>query len=257
MPTNSTYRTNVSQDARLEYAELLEKLHTLQAEWHEAASRKAALQASVVSTAAHCSSVEPIRQRFSELQAEMTVLNQQKKFIQSQLDNAHGLYKSACEKSAVGVEHVNTEKQALEEEYMQVMRLIDQFDPDLQEDAVLVKAALAEQRVEMRILQEALWAVQQSLACESLSDAAQHAAIPFVPHPPLVEVPMDEVCVPVAPGRLRLLTGPRGDGLQELRERHKVMAYIATSDDAVSVRVQGHSAGVQNCVRDIRRILSL
>ncbi|RNF11328.1 hypothetical protein TraAM80_00964 [Trypanosoma rangeli] len=258
MPTTCSGPPGLYQNLHHEYIALLEELRVLQVEWHSAVSRKLVLEASVTSTTAQGDAVEPIRRRLSELQKEHVLLDQQSKLLQAQIEEAKELYKRACEESSVVIGGVLNEKQKLEEEYMQVMRLADQFDPNLQEDAALVKAALAEQRVEMRMLREALDVVKRSMMPDYFIGSPQHSKTLLVPHSKaLVEVPMDDFSVPVPHGRLRLLTGSRGDGLQQLRDRHKVAVSVVCSNDTVTVRVQGHKAGVENCVIDIRRVLSL
>ncbi|RNF01364.1 uncharacterized protein Tco025E_08594 [Trypanosoma conorhini] len=257
MATACDGSTGSLQHLHREYVALLEELHVLQTEWHSAASRKLVLEASAASTTAQTDAVKPIRRRLSELQKEHALLGQQSKFLQAQVEEAKKLYKSVCGESSMLVRGVFDDRQKLEEEYMQVMRLVDQFDPNLQEDAALVKAALAEQRVEMRVLQETLDAVKQSMVPNEFGGLPQHSkALLTLPSNPLVEVPMDEVLVPVPHGRLRLLTGPRGDGLQQLRDRHKVAASVVCLNETVAVRVRGHTAGVKNCVLDIRHALS-
>ncbi|ORC90740.1 uncharacterized protein TM35_000071640 [Trypanosoma theileri] len=256
--SNEVIQVNdVSRKLHQEYALLLEKLHMLQSAWHKATIRKGVLEASFASTASYGDVLEPIRQRLSELQSEHAVLSQQNVFLHSQVKNAKELYKRACEESSSLSSTVCSEKELLEEEYLQVMRLIDQFDPELQEDAPLVKAALAEQRVELRVLQDALDVVKQSMESDSIGEVLKSSSIFFASSSPTVEVPIEDISLPVTRGRLRLLTGPSGDGLQQLRDRHRVSVFIVSSNDQVSVRVRGHRSGVENCVSDIRRILSL
>ncbi|KAF8286118.1 hypothetical protein TcBrA4_0027710 [Trypanosoma cruzi] len=250
--------TGASHDLNGEYKALLEELHVLQAEWHSTASRKAELEASVTSATAQSDAVEPIRCRLFELRKECALLNQRNEFLQLQIDEAKELYKSACGESSALVGDALEEKENLEEEYMQVMRFVDQFDPNLQEDAALLRAALAEQRVEIRVLQEMLDAVKESVVPDYFSEPLQNSGALFSSHPnPCVEIQMDDVFIPVPHGRLRLLTGPRGDGLQQLRDRHKVTASVVCFNDMVAVRLRGHKAGVENCGNDIRRVLSL
>ncbi|RNC40286.1 hypothetical protein TcCL_NonESM10260 [Trypanosoma cruzi] len=258
MSNGSNDHTGTSHDLNNEYKALLEELHVLQAEWHSAASRKAELEASVASATAQSDAVEPIRCRLFELRKECALLNQRNEFLQLQIDEAKELYKRACGESSVLVGDALEEKEKLEEEYMQVMRFVDQFDPNLQEDAALLRAALAEQRVEMRVLQEMLDAVKEPIVSDYFSEPLQNFGALLSSHPnPCVEIQMDDVFIPVPHGRLRLLTGPRGDGLQQLRDRHKVTASVVCFNDMVAVRLRGHKAGVENCGNDIRRLLSL
>ncbi|KAH9580099.1 hypothetical protein LSM04_008026 [Trypanosoma melophagium] len=247
---------DVSQKFFQEFALLLDKLHVLQSAWHKATTRKGVLEASFASTASYGDVLEPVRERLSELQSEYTVLSQQNVFLQSRVKKAKELYKRTPEGSSGLSTGVVSEKEVLEEEIMKVMRLIDQFDHELQEDAALVKAALAEQRVELRVLQDALDAVKQSMVSESLSEVSQNHSILFVSPSPTVEVSIEDISLPVMRGGLRLLTGPSGDGLQQLRDNHKVAVYILTSNDRVAVLVRGHRSGVENCVSAIRRISS-
>ncbi|EKF37736.1 hypothetical protein MOQ_002066 [Trypanosoma cruzi marinkellei] len=258
MSNGSNDYTGASHDLNREYKTLLEELRVLQAEWHSVASRKAALEASVASATAQSDAVEPIRCRLFELREECALLNDRNEFIQLQIEEAKELYKRACEKSSVLVGDTLEEKEKLEEEYMRVMRFVDQFDPNLQEDAALLRAALAEQRVEMRVLQEMLDAVKESIVPDYVSEPLQNSRALLTSNSnPCVEIQMDDVFIPVPHGRLRLLTGPRGDGLQQLRDRHKVTASVVCFNDMVAVRLRGHKAGVENCGNDIRRVLSL
>ena len=115
----------------------------------------------------------------------------------------------------------------------------------------------AEQRHEIALLKATKAALSPSerFPISGVEDKSGDQNQPFAPARKLVELPTVETLVPVPPGCMRKITSVKGDGLQQLRQKHSVEACIVDLGGRLAIRVLGHSAGVHHCIEDIERLL--
>lgn len=246
-----------------EYSALLREIDSTQQFLRNAVSRYNELkqESDMYQNAAASSS--RVQDRFSQLSDREAALVEKNRFLSGQIDSAKQLYQKACEERANFSRQADTMNQrpALEEAFLGVRRKMNGFNPQLSEDAELLRAALGEQRYETYLLQSHLDAVKQVKETVPVDASVKDqnpvfdGQLELLALPHAAKIDLRDVLVPVERGKLRFVTGPRGDGLKKLRDTFQVMAYVVTAGDNVGVKIHGHAHGVDRCAEEVKRML--
>lgn len=244
--------TAETRNAKRKHRELLDQLDVIQKELGIAVARKALLQGQV---ARESESVVRTREKLEQVQHEQLDLKQKIFSCQVEATEAERFVRQAAAERQAILRQQESLTRKLEEAYLANKKALSEIGPSLGEEVAEASAAVAEQRHELWLLKETISSLHQTLQKRNHKDPL-HSVSEFLPEPPVIDIPVVEAKVPIPRGKMRLITGPTGNGLQQLRDAHKVQANIVSQDSELCVRVYGHAKGVHNLIAQLGRLLN-
>jgi hypothetical protein len=240
-------------ETKKEYKRQLQRLEVIQNALRIASARKAAL----LSAMRQESDMErKIKDEVASLQSSQLLLHQKSNSMDAQLAEARSLFERFTGELHDFVEREKSLRRRLEDQFLVNKKKLALMDPRIVEDVEENTLALAEQRHEIWLLQEANESLKRTLRAGSPGISQDATESEFLTTRNVVDIPVVEAVVSIPAGRMRLVTNASGTGLTRLRKQYKVQAAIVNAGDGLGIRVYGHARGVHNFVAAVGDILN-